>query len=308
MSTCRRSRLLLVVAVAAVTAACAGGSVTTAPSSSPAGSGSAAATPTATPSPTAGMSSPGTASATPVAAGPVWPIEARTLPAVAGRGPAVLRSITWAQHGSYERLVLAFTSAYGAVAVRYVPLVRADPSNAVVALPGSAYLSVVVHGAASRWPVTGVTPYGGPTVVRPGYRTIEAVAVAGDFEAVLSFGVGLGRVAGYHVYRLRSPDRLVIDVAEPPTWRSWPDDSPAMAVAAQTGYDAGHLPWRGSAPSVAWSYAFAVYGWTSPVVVATGPVGTFRISEQGSRDHVTIHLAAAFPAHSRSVFEVTGTR
>jgi len=305
MSAARCPRSLFVAAVAALTAACAGGSAAVTTSASVARSVTASAT--ATPTPTAGSVSPSSAAPTPVEAGPVWPVEARTVPAAVGRGPSVLRSITVGSHGTYERLVLQFTAAYGAVMVRYVPLLRADPSNAVVALPGAAYLSVVVHDAAARWPATGVAPYGGPTLVRPGYPTIAAVAVTGDFEAVLSFGVGLGRVAGFQVHRMQSPDRLVIDVAEAPPWRSWPDDSLAMAVAAQAGYDAGHQMWRGSAASVAWSYALAVYGWTAPVVAATGP-GTYRISGQGSGDHVTIDVAAAFPARSHSIFEVTGTR
>jgi hypothetical protein len=135
-----------------------------------------------------------------------------------------------------------------------------------VPLKGLSFLQVVVHGAVAHWPATPITPYAGPSTVTPGYPTLKQVSISGDFEAVLSFGVGLARTAGFQVKRLRSPDRLVVDVAESPTWQKWPDDTLAAARVVQTAFDQGHMPWRGSGQSAAWSYAFAVYGWNKPVV------------------------------------------
>jgi hypothetical protein len=39
------------------------------------------------------------------------------------------------------------------------------------------------------------------------------VKIAGDFEGVVSFGLGLRRKTGFRVFRLTAPTRIVIDVA-----------------------------------------------------------------------------------------------
>ena len=207
------------------------------PASTPAAN---TAAPGGTPSP--GGSTPAKAPA--AAAGPVWPVEPRTIPAVAGRGPSVLKEIRSGLHGGYERLMLEFTAPYGAVKVRYMPVVRADPSDQVVPLQGRSFLEVVIQGAVAGYAATPITPYAGPSTVTLGYPTLRQVSISGDFEGVLSFGVGLSRTAGFRVQRLTAPDRLVLDVAEPPAWRMWPEDSLAQARAEQAAVDQGHQPWR----------------------------------------------------------------
>jgi len=307
MSARRLTRMVLVASVAVVTAACSGGSGPAGTSAAASAPVTGSASPTASPTATA-SATPSGVHPSPVAVGPVWPVEPRTLAAVPARGPSVLRSITVGRHGTYERIVLQFTAAYGATRVFLVPVVRADPSNTPVPLAGSAFLTAVVQQAAARWPMQGVAPYEGASTLKPGYPTVKQVSISGDYEAVLSIGIGLSRTAGFQVERLQSPDRLVIDVAELPAWRMWPDDSLAMAVAAQAGFDQGHQSWRGSGASVAWSYAFAVYGWTNPIVTAVDGAGTYRISQRGSTDHVTVRAVAAFPSRSHSIFEILDSR
>src|SRR5690242_17208586 len=62
---------------------------------------------------------------TPAPAGLVWPIGVRNLtaPSTLPIEPAVLKAISTGRHDAYERLVLTFTGAYGAVTVKYVPVV-----------------------------------------------------------------------------------------------------------------------------------------------------------------------------------------
>ena len=265
---------------------------------------------TSAPSPAVSASSVAVSASSVAAIGPVWPIEPRTIAAAGSRqGLPVLKAIRTGRHGSYKRLVLEFTASYGAANVRYVPVVRADPSDKVVPLKGRSFLQVVVHGAVARWSATPITPYGGPSTVTPGYPTLKQVSISGDFEAVLGFGVGLARTAGFQVTRLRSPDRLVVDVAERPTWQRWPDDSLAGARVIQTSFDQGHMPWRGSGEGVAWSYAFAVYGRNKPVVTPVPGTDTYRLTHQGSPDNVTVRAVREFPTTSRySIFEITDTR
>jgi len=221
----------------------------------------------------------------------------------------VLKAIRTGRHGSYDRLTLQFTSSFGEASVRYVPVVRADPSDKVVPLKGRSFLQIVVHGAVARWSATPITPYAGPSTVTPGYPTLKQVSISGDFEAVLSFGIGLDRTAGFQVTRLRSPDRLVVDVAERPAWRMWPDNSLAAARTMQASFDQGHMPWRGTGKDVARAYALAVYGWDNPVVTPVSGTNGYRLSHRGSPDSVTVRAVPAFPTTSRnSIVEIAGTR
>ena len=242
--------------------------------------------------------------------GPVWPVEPRTI-AAAGSPQAlpVLKAVRTGRHGSYERLVLEFTASYGEAKIRYVPVVRADPSDKVVSLKGRSFLEVVIHRAVARGMATPATPYAGRVTATPGYPTVKQVSISGDFEAVLSLGVGVGRTAGFRVARLRSPDRLVVDIAERPLWRMWPDDSLTTARLAQKAFDQGHQPWRGSPEDVAAAYGLAVYGWSKPVVTRAAGVDTYRIAQQGSSDHVTVRAVLPFRTTSRnSIVEIADTR
>jgi hypothetical protein len=166
------------------------------------------------------------------APGEVWPIEPVTLPASVGHatGQPVLTAIRTGRHHSYERLVLDFSSGFGDASVGYAGIIREDPSNRVVPLLGHAYLYVVVRGAVATWNGVPHRPYPGPFTVTPNYPALKQVSIAGDFEGVLSFGIGLDRVAGFKVSRLTGPDRLVIDIAERPQWRMWPEDNPGAGA------------------------------------------------------------------------------
>jgi Protein of unknown function (DUF4232) len=244
--------------------------------------------------------------------GPVWPIEPRTIPAVATRGTAVLREIRTGQHGSFERLVLEFTAPYGAVKVGYVPVVRQDPSNRIVPLQGRSFLQIVIHAGVARYAATPITPYQGPSTVTPRYPTLRQVSISGDFEAVLSVGVGLSRTAGYQVQRLSTPDRLVLDIAETPAWRMWPEDNLTQAREEQAAVDQGRQPWRGSPEFVAQVYALSVYGWNyllgdlNITPVPNAPAYTYHLAAKGSSDYVTIRAVRAFPG--ATIVEIADTR
>ena len=220
---------MLAVLTLALTA-CGGGGKSAGPSATPSktvpGGSLTSPVPSATPSPSATSvpsatsTSPGGPGATLI--GPVWSIEPRTVAALPASahpvpGAPVLKAIRTGRHGTYERLTLEFAASFGEVKVFYVPVVHEDPSDKVVPLKGTAFLNVVVHDAMAVFPPVPVTPYAGPSTVTPNYPTLKQVSISGDFEAVLSFGVGLGRIAGFRVFRLRSPERLVVDVAEPPS-------------------------------------------------------------------------------------------
>lgn len=43
--------------------------------------------------------------------------------------------------------------------------------------------------------------------------TVTAVAKTGDYEGQVTFGLALDHVAGFNVFTLTDPSRIVIDVA-----------------------------------------------------------------------------------------------
>jgi hypothetical protein len=144
-------------------------------------------------------------------------VTAATAGAAAGvTAPAAptLTQIRAAHHLGYDRLVFQFS---GGVPARhsayYVSQVVVDPSGQPVKVTGSALLRVAF------FPVTGhdaqgLSTYGAGqrTYALPG---IIQVVNAGDFEAVVSLGVGLARAEPFRMFTLTGPSRVVIDVRTP---------------------------------------------------------------------------------------------
>ncbi len=52
-----------------------------------------------------------------------------------------------------------------------------------------------------------------PSTLTPLCSNLRQVKGAGDFEGVVSFGLGLRRKTGFRVFRLTAETRIVIDVA-----------------------------------------------------------------------------------------------
>jgi hypothetical protein len=138
-----------------------------------------------------------------------------------GTAPAraeLLRVIRSDRHVGYDRIVFEFTGTPPAYDVRYVDQVRQDPSDRLVQLQGTAFLSVVMPGATLDTTSQVDDPaeaqsYKGPRRLQPDLSAVQEIAVASDFEGVLSFGVGLDHRAAFRVLRLGDPARIVIDVA-----------------------------------------------------------------------------------------------
>jgi hypothetical protein len=52
-----------------------------------------------------------------------------------------------------------------------------------------------------------------PSTLTPLCSNLRQVKKAGDFEGVVTFGLGLRRKTGFRVFRLTGPTRIVVDVA-----------------------------------------------------------------------------------------------
>lgn len=79
-------------------------------------------------------------------------------------------------------------------------------------MAGQTYLRVAFHGATAICDQPVKATCTGPPVLTPYYPELLVVAKAGDFERVLSFGIGLAGQGGYHAWSLSSPYRIVLDV------------------------------------------------------------------------------------------------
>jgi len=137
------------------------------------------------------------------------------------------------RHPGVDRVVFEFQGAVPEHHVRYVDQLVEDGSGAPVSVAGSADLEVVFQGANAH------TAAGAPTVsprrLSPGLTAVKEVAQIGDFEAVVSYGIGLDRRRPLTVSTLSGPSRLVIDVSTAAT------GGPAGAAD-----DSGSLPFTGS--------------------------------------------------------------
>jgi len=127
-----------------------------------------------------------------------------------------ISDITVQGYPDYDVLTFDFDRGLPEYAIDHVePPFTRDPSGLPLEVDGSYFFSVVFHGASivdeEFQPV-----YEGPTDVQPDLTRIRQVVLAGDFEAVSSWVVGLEEAACVAVQAF-SGDRLVIAFLEAPS-------------------------------------------------------------------------------------------
>ena len=138
------------------------------------------------------------------------------IPPAAAQPVAALSAVRAAAHAGQDRLVFQFAGPLPRVhSVAWVSKVVEDPSGKPLALAGRAFLRVVFRPATAL-SGTGATTYAGALPTLFDLPALRSLKRAGDFEDVLSFGVGLWQKVPLHVFTLTSPSRLVIDMAIPP--------------------------------------------------------------------------------------------
>jgi hypothetical protein len=131
--------------------------------------------------------------------------------ASAGRGgQAELFSVAAACHRGFDRVVIRARLATPGYDVRHVTRILADPSGNPVPLLGTKRIRVILRHA--RGHTTGGANLL-PGTITPLCSNLRQVKRAGDFEGVVSFGLGMRRATGFRVFRLTGPTRVVVDVA-----------------------------------------------------------------------------------------------
>jgi hypothetical protein len=113
-------------------------------------------------------------------------------------------------HPRFDRFVIRARFGTPGYVVRYKRRIVEDGSGRPVRLRGTKRIHVVIRRARAH------TEAGArllPPVLTPLCPNLRQVKDAGDFEGVVSFGLGLRRKTGFRVFRLTGPTRIVIDVA-----------------------------------------------------------------------------------------------
>ncbi|MPZ97465.1 MAG: hypothetical protein GEU96_21750 [Propionibacteriales bacterium] len=121
-------------------------------------------------------------------------------------------NLRYARHAGFDRVVVDLDGKATGYRVRYVDTLRYDGSGDRVPLPGTRFIEVLLRPAQAH-DDDGRSRYRGPTLKRLWFPSLRGVALTGDFEGVVSFGLATDRRAPFRVFRLSQPNRLVIDIA-----------------------------------------------------------------------------------------------
>ena len=125
-------------------------------------------------------------------------------------GQVELFGVATGCHPTFDRFVFRARFGTPRYHVRYVRRIVADGSGATVRLRGTKRIRVLIRDA--RGHTQGGTNLV-PSALTPLCPNLRQIKTAGDFEGIVTFGLGLRRRTGFRVFRLTNPTRLVVDVA-----------------------------------------------------------------------------------------------
>jgi hypothetical protein len=124
----------------------------------------------------------------------------------------VLTGIRTGVHPTFDRIVLDLSGSRPQDSSRFVDELTQDGSGDVEWLTGAAFAAVHATPAQAH-DGAGQSTYSGPRKFRTrNLANIMAVAITGDFEGVLSVGVGMRKQTWIKAFTLTGPTRVVIDV------------------------------------------------------------------------------------------------
>ena len=121
----------------------------------------------------------------------------------------LITDLRYATHPGFDRVVINLKGRIPSWKATYETRFFRDGSGAPVQMRGG--LQLVLMESAAHGPA-GHSVYDGPRMARPGFDTLKAVALTGDFEGYVTFAFGLDpQHSPYRIFRLHDPQRLVID-------------------------------------------------------------------------------------------------
>ena len=123
-------------------------------------------------------------------------------------------------HNGYDRIVFEFAAPdpnpVGKAGIPHFEIRQAkppfseDPSDIPIDVEGDAFVRIVFQGT-SGYDFDGNATYDGPRRITPGFGTLTQAVEGGDFEATMTWILGLSRPTCWQIHALHNPDRLVID-------------------------------------------------------------------------------------------------
>jgi len=130
------------------------------------------------------------------------------------KGTSLLNRVAVGRHPGYDRVVFQFRDeGLPGYRVEYVqPPLKEDGSGKPVDVAGNAFVLVRMEPA-SGFDLTsgeGQLVYKGPKRL-PGASVVKDVVRTGDFEAALSWAIGLEAKVPFRVTTAASPSRLIVD-------------------------------------------------------------------------------------------------
>lgn len=129
---------------------------------------------------------------------------------------AQLVEVRTGQHDDFDRIVFQFEGGLPGLRVEYVkPPIVEDGSGRTVEIAGDAFLQVRFNPAGAHDPLTGQATYQGPTEILSGLPSLIEAERAGDFEAYLTWVLGLREKVDFTVHQLADPYRVAIDLQHP---------------------------------------------------------------------------------------------
>lgn len=174
--------------------------------------------PTASPSPTPSPSpSPTGATGTPP------PLACAAQSGGDPNAQAQLTAVRTAHQPGFDRVVFEFGPSSAPIGAYGMPLYDISVviqfigggSGRPVSVDGNAFLQVRFRNASTVDPTTGTQTFT-QTDIHPGLPLVREVKLIDDFERVMTWGIGLERLACASVTELAGPVRLVVDLPTPP--------------------------------------------------------------------------------------------
>jgi hypothetical protein len=124
---------------------------------------------------------------------------------------AQLVAVRAAHHPGFDRVVFEFDGPLpGTRLARYVPTLYADGSGEPVRIAGRAILAITMFQANAHDVDTGQVT--APRRLAFALPNVMNVVQSGDFEATVSYGIGLAARQPFRVFTLRNPSRVVVDI------------------------------------------------------------------------------------------------
>ena len=121
---------------------------------------------------------------------------------------------------AYDQLSFRFEGAFPSYTIAFVPELIADASGFVIPMPGTgAILRVAFQGTDAHTPDGSASTITSQPPGTIGYRALTSYANAGDWEGVLTYGIGVGRptetvpetkVRVYEVEKIEQGKRLYV--------------------------------------------------------------------------------------------------